>query len=423
MDKLAEAADRIARTFERLLRADAGMAAIRSKLNQEKGGYAEAVRFASFSGTKIGELIRDELLALYPDGKIPEEAAAALIPPSLRRNYDHVIQIATDAQRALNERARTKTDVVHPAFSKPKAQNLALYVSKHPDFRKHASLFPQLTENQSLALVDKTVQMNAALHSRVGLSPKITRRTAGACCKWCSALAGTYRYPKEVPKDVWRRHRACRCVVEYDPGNGSRRQNVHTKDWRKGTTEAREIQNQMLVQAKREKQARLKKAKDEEAPFKGKSVTPEYFGTAKPGDGQFKVDDGCDRGRITNEMQVAKLLHDTLGGDIRVLEERNENNVKTPDYLWRGKYWDLKTTSTEKAVDSAIRSGLKQIMQNPGGLIIDFGKNNINFEIAKETMDQRMKRSCKMDIDIIVIQKNNITEILRYKMTGSLPRQ
>ena len=62
-----------------------------------------------------------------------------------------------------------------------------------------------------------------------GLRPRVIRTAESHCCKWCSALAGTYDYPR-VPKDVYRRHERCRCRVEYDPGEG-RRQNVWNKTW------------------------------------------------------------------------------------------------------------------------------------------------------------------------------------------------
>jgi hypothetical protein len=60
------------------------------------------------------------------------------------------------------------------------------------------------------------------------MRPRIIRASVGGCCKWCNDVAGVYEYPN-VPKDVFRRHRYCRCIVEYDPGDGSKRKNVHTK--------------------------------------------------------------------------------------------------------------------------------------------------------------------------------------------------
>ena len=67
------------------------------------------------------------------------------------------------------------------------------------------------------------------MHHKLGLKPKIVRRESGDCCEWCKQVEGVYEYPN-VPRDVYRRHRYCRCTVEYSPGDG-KIQNVHTKKW------------------------------------------------------------------------------------------------------------------------------------------------------------------------------------------------
>lgn len=75
------------------------------------------------------------------------------------------------------------------------------------------------------------------------LRPKIIRKEKGNCSDWCKAVVGTYDYP-DVPKDVYRRNRYCRCTVEYDPGDGKRR-DVHTKKWvdpeKEGKIETRKV--------------------------------------------------------------------------------------------------------------------------------------------------------------------------------------
>ena len=66
-----------------------------------------------------------------------------------------------------------------------------------------------------------------------GLAPKIKRTSTGHCCEWCEKLAGTYNYEdvRDTGNNVFRRHRHCRCTVEFIT-NG-KRQNVHTKRWKK----------------------------------------------------------------------------------------------------------------------------------------------------------------------------------------------
>ena len=43
-----------------------------------------------------------------------------------------------------------------------------------------------------------------------------------------------------MPKDVFRRHDFCRCVVEYTPGDG-KWQNVYNKKWKAGKLDVEEV--------------------------------------------------------------------------------------------------------------------------------------------------------------------------------------
>ena len=86
-----------------------------------------------------------------------------------------------------------------------------------------------------------------------------------------------------------------------------------------------------------------------------------------------------------------------------------------PDYLWNEKYWELKTTTTEKSANSAIRKGIKQISNNPGGIILNY-ENEIDLQKTIEVIEKRIKGSKAEDIkiDIMIIEKGKILKILRY---------
>lgn len=44
-------------------------------------------------------------------------------------------------------------------------------------------------------------------------------------------MAGVYYYP-DVPKDVWRRHDRCKCIITYEPEKGGRQHfSGNTKAW------------------------------------------------------------------------------------------------------------------------------------------------------------------------------------------------
>ncbi|MCD8189978.1 MAG: minor capsid protein [Clostridiales bacterium] len=143
-------------------------------------------------------------------------------------------------------------------------------------------------------------------------------------------------------------------------------------------------------------------------------VLDEYLSTATPGEGTITFDDGYDKGKFKDEVATAQWLHDNLGGDIHVLQDINRDKIKTPDYLWRGKFWDLKCTSTEKAANSAIRHGIKQISENPGGIILNFGDYDCSLDTLWKIVDKRMGWY-EIDLDILAITKNELIGVRRYK--------
>ena len=82
-----------------------------------------------------------------------------------------------------------------------------------------------------MSVVDDFVRENADFQYEVGKSPVIIREGGSTCCKWCADLTGVYEYSRvrNTGNDVFRRHDNCRCTIEFDPGHGGARQNVHTK--------------------------------------------------------------------------------------------------------------------------------------------------------------------------------------------------
>ena len=145
-------------------------------------------------------------------------------------------------------------------------------------------------------------------------------------------------------------------------------------------------------------------------------VLDEYLRTAKPGQGAIIYAEGYDHARHAAEIKTAQWLHDHFGGDIELLNESNIQGQKTPDYLWNSAYWDLKKLSSKKAANSAVRHGLQQIRENPGGLILDLGEIDIPLDELNAVINKRMQwNQIKKAVDIMVIQQGKPLEILRYK--------
>lgn len=142
-------------------------------------------------------------------------------------------------------------------------------------------------------------------------------------------------------------------------------------------------------------------------------VTAEYFKFAKPDAGQILYESGFDKTLHQEEIQIAVWLHELFGGNIKMLHE--DNIGLTPDYEWRGKLWELKTT-TMSSTDVRVRKGLKQIVNNPGGLIIDYKNRKIDVETVEDTVGKRFSRiKVIRTLDIIVRAHGNAIKVIRYK--------
>lgn len=145
----------------------------------------------------------------------------------------------------------------------------------------------------------------------------------------------------------------------------------------------------------------------------GIDVSDLYAKLASPNTGEMKYGVGFIPKDYPIEVSFANWLHRTLGGNIEILAETKTS--KMADFIWNGKLWDLKNPTTEKAANSLIRKGLKQISGNPGGIFLDCGSNNISLDALEECINKRMKWHKGFGVDIMIIQNGKVTKVLRYK--------
>ena len=144
-------------------------------------------------------------------------------------------------------------------------------------------------------------------------------------------------------------------------------------------------------------------------------VLEEYQRNAKPGAGTLTYGEGYRISHHAEEIKTAQWLHENLGGDFVLLAEDGGLYEKTPDFLWRGKGWELKTTTTEKSADSALRNALKQILENPGGVILDYGDNEVSIQDIGKIVIRRLERQEKCTADILILNHGKIVRAIRYK--------
>lgn len=115
----------------------------------------------------------------------------------------------------------------------------------------------------------------------------------------------------------------------------------------------------------------------------------------------------------TDESKGALLLGKTIGGNIRVREEYEEDakisGVSNPDYEIDGKLGDLKTItgSGKKTVKFGVKDKMTQIRRNPGVVLInvDGAKSELKSNEIRKQAVSGMKDNSTRDF-ILIISKN-----------------
>ncbi len=247
----------------------------------------------------------------------------------------------------------------------------------------------------------------------------------GDTCPFCITLAsrGWQKASKKALKGDHAEHihAHCNCeyairfngnttVAGYDPEEYLAQYNAHGGDIN-AMRRAQYAENRIQINAQKRAAYAERKLREGGAT----DVLGEYLRTATPGRGSITYDEGYNRTRHAAEIKTAQWLHDTLGGDIVLLQETGGLFEKTPDFLWRNKGWELKSTTTEKSADSALRSALKQIQDNPGGVILNYNDNDIELDAVLDTVKRRLIRQEQCNADILIVHRNELKAALRYK--------
>ena len=351
-----------------------------SAIKKKDCDYLKAMEYAEEVGKILAEaymknLSSDEL----PDGKMYYDIASAILNPTLENNYGLISSYVCGAMDVMNEKAGINAKARKPSYNIDKTLGLIKKVSEAEYFDDVKKYLNEPVITNALSIVDEGARVNAELHYNMGHKPVIVRRASFKCCDWCSRLAGIREYSPTMNRDIFRRHQNCRCTVIYDPRNSDGKvQDVWTKEF-------------ISVQ----------------------DVTSEYYKVNRKLNKKVILEEGLKINEHKNEIEVAEIVTNEFGGEITVLKENNQ--TKMPDYKWDDKLWDLKTCSSEKACDSAIRHGLKQILNNPGGIILDYRSFDANINKIKENIEKRMRHTT-FQVDIMIIMSNEIFKIFRYKI-------
>lgn len=160
-----------------------------------------------------------------------------------------------------------------------------------------------------------------------------------------------------------------------------------------------------------------------------KNVTTEYFGSATPNshvvqdlhtyviDGTAYTVDGHNvvLDYSLHEKEIAELLERELGGEIFMVPRINSpQGVSTPDYLFRGKGYDLKTIGQD-AGPKTILNRIKKAKRQAHNFIIDVTAAK---QLPDELIDKQIERVFKEKetqfvSEIITIRNDKIVKIIK----------
>lgn len=192
--------------------------------------HKDSNEFAIEIGKILSEAFKGEIREdILPDNRIYYNIAKRIIEPNLKRNYDIVGDYSRNVQEVLNKKSNISLKAIKADLNQDRIDGIVNKISGYNTFEEGKWLLEEPIINFTQAIVDDTIKTNAEFQYKAGLRPKIIRKESGNCCKWCKEVVGVYEYP-DVPKDVYRRHRFCRCTVDYLPGDG-RKQDVWSKQW------------------------------------------------------------------------------------------------------------------------------------------------------------------------------------------------
>lgn len=184
------------------------------KLDSGKGTYADV--------GMIAELIGDNIAM-----QVSPAYSAELLDAYAMAGHEIISMAGEVAQTNLNSAAGIGIKPMTTSY--PKAKVRALNESLAA---VGSEMLPEEIQNSvpslMLEMVDDMVQYNADFQAKSGLKPIIVRTWSGSYpshdtkhTDWCRELAGTYEYGHE-PKNVYARHKGCRCKVEYFPSKSAK---------------------------------------------------------------------------------------------------------------------------------------------------------------------------------------------------------
>lgn len=211
--------------FINLFESDETVKELFDKMLKKKATYKEVDKFAEVIGNLLSVAIKKNI----PDGELLIEQLALLsdmMPKLLKNNHTLITDFGTKVQKQLNNNFGVGLNAVKPKIDKERVTRIQEKILESVDNIGLRKVVSEPIINYSMSVVTSMLYENLEFQYNVGLSPRISRKSNGNCCEWCQNLTGDFEYTKH-PEDIFKRHKFCRCLVEYQEPS-FKKVNVHT---------------------------------------------------------------------------------------------------------------------------------------------------------------------------------------------------
>lgn len=278
----------IIRSFESYLTNDSELRKLAFQMRNSTD-YELANRYAVRVGEGLSKTM-EKYFMYYKVDTLTEEEAETILKPLLTLDHGAISTVVETIQSNKNAALGIGLPPQLPELDTNRMNGLITEVSTFDNIQDEAGKIKEQVINYSQAVVDEGIRKNATTQAKAGLKTYIIRKaeapgvktiahtvrskkgkkytypyTYSVPCKWCAEVAGTYEYTgngSNIPRDVYRRHEACRCTLTFV--NGNKRQNVwdHGETW---TEEDAENQVQTVQAAEEAKKPTTLKKRREQA--------------------------------------------------------------------------------------------------------------------------------------------------------------
>lgn len=365
--------------------------------------YAEALEYSSL----LSKLLVESASEVYPNDS--QKVLGMLKNTQYCRNYfKHVDKYLYDLQSSLNKDSGLG---MKPVKMIKYNQLLDQSVSSSDDYKADIEKYKSKAELSANKHVDTYQQYNAKTQTKAGYKVTVSRTYDGVglsdkrACTWCLERAkSNVPYDEAFKNGMFQRHEGCHCIIEYN-NNGE-------KSYQTSKGGGKSFQ-------KRQDFIKHSKTPEYEKRWNVQDVTRLFLKENDFGVGTIKAESGFyeSKNDHKDEIEVSRWILKKFGGNVVLKKEIDEKKgIKSADYYWDGRLWDLKspTGNGKRTIDNQFLKIEDQIKDSPGGMILDCTKLDFEINDILEKTAKRIKLN-EFESDVIIKKGDKLIAILRKK--------